>query len=159
VKGIKELQAEYVQLYGQGNYIPPVVINYWAFRAMVGAGFLMFFIAALALYLSMKDSTEKFKLIKFFPFAIALPYLANSSGWILTEVGRQPWVVYGYLRTADAVSPNLTVGMTLLSIIGFTLVYGLLMGVDVFLLVKFAKKINLNEPVDEEENSSYWEER
>ena len=158
VKGIKELQTEYEQLFGPGNYIPPVVINYWAFRAMVGSGFLIFFIAALALYLSMKNSSDKFKFLKYFPFAIALPYLANSSGWILTEVGRQPWVVYGYLKTVDAVSPNLTTGMTLMSVIGFALIYGLLMGVDIYLLFKFAKKINFNEPV-EEENSSYWEER
>ena len=78
-------------------------------------------------------------LLNFFPLAIALPYLANSFGWILTEMGRQPWVVVGYMKTADAVSPNLTPGMILTTIIGFTLLYGGLMGVDVFLLVKYAK--------------------
>jgi cytochrome bd ubiquinol oxidase subunit I len=57
----------------------------------------------------------------------------------LTELGRQPWVVYGLLKTADAFSPNLTPGMVLTSLIVFTLVYGALMVVDVYLLAKFAK--------------------
>ena len=107
---------------------------------MVGAGFLMFFIAAFALFLIMrKQEISKIKVFRFLPLAIVLPYLANSSGWILTEMGRQPWVVYGYLKTADAVSPSVTAGMVWMSIIGFTLVYGILMVADIYLLSKFAR--------------------
>jgi len=157
VKGIKDIQAEYEQKYGPGNYIPPITINYWSFRVMVGSGFLMFFITGFALFLTMKNKFLNCKLLKFFPLAIALPYLANTSGWLLTEIGRQPWVVYGYLLTSDAISPNLTIGMLWMSIIGFSLIYGALMVVDVFLLTKYAKVTNIEEPKRTEEEKTYWE--
>ena len=158
VKGINELQAEYEGLYGPGNYVPPITISYWAFRAMVGAGFLMFFIAAFALFHVMRQmDLSKIKFLKFMPFAILLPYLANSSGWILTEVGRQPWVVYGYLRTADAYSPNVTSGMVLTSLIGFVLVYAILMAADIYLLSKYAKAgPKLVEASENHDDVSYW---
>jgi cytochrome d ubiquinol oxidase subunit I len=157
VKGIKDIQAEYEQKYGPGNYIPPITISYWSFRVMVGSGFLMFFITALSLFLTMKNKLTKSKLMKFLPFAIVFPYLANTSGWLLTEIGRQPWVVYGYLQTSDAISPNLTIGLLWTSIIGFTLIYGVLMGVDIFLLSRFAKATDFDEPKRTEEEKTYWE--
>ncbi len=140
VLGVNELQSMYQQKYGPGNYIPPMIINYWSFRIMVGAGFLMFAIAAYALIQVMrKKAMAHPKLLALLPFAIALPYLANSAGWILTEVGRQPWVVFGLLKTEDAVSPILTPGLVLASLIGFTLLYGGLMVANVYLLKKFAQ--------------------
>ncbi len=157
VRGIKDIQVEYEEMYGPGNYIPPITINYWSFRAMVGSGFLMFFLTSLGLYLVMQEKVLSFRMLRFFPFAIALPYLANTSGWILTEVGRQPWVVYGYLQTSEAISPNVTVGMLWLSVIGFSVIYGALMVVDVYLLTKYAKKIAFDEPKRTEEEKSYWE--
>jgi cytochrome d ubiquinol oxidase subunit I len=99
----------------------------------------MLLVAALAVLAVLRNQVGRWKLLAAFPFMIALPYLANSFGWILTEIGRQPWVVYGLLKTKDAVSPNLTPGMVLTTIIGFTLVYALLMAADVYLLVKYAK--------------------
>ena len=157
VRGIKDIQVEYEEMYGPGNYIPPITINYWSFRAMVGSGFLMLFLTSLGLYLVMQEKVLSFRMLRFFPFAIALPYLANTSGWILTEVGRQPWVVYGYLQTSEAISPNVTVGMLWLSVIGFSVIYGALMVVDVYLLTKYAKKIAFDEPKRTEEEKSYWE--
>ncbi len=140
VKGIRDLQAQYEQTYGPGNYIPPIAVSYWSFRIMVGCGFLMFLLVAILLWQTMrKRPLEKIPYFKYFPLVIALPYLANTSGWFLTELGRQPWVVFGLMKTVDGASPNLSVGMVLISLIGFTLVYGVLMGVDAYLLVKFAK--------------------
>jgi cytochrome d ubiquinol oxidase subunit I len=140
VKGMVQLQEELAQKYGPGNYIPNIAINYWAFRIMVGAGFLMLFMAALGLFYLLRNKPfEKSRFVVVFPFAIGLPYLANSFGWILTEMGRQPWVVYGLKKTADAFSPNLNVGMVLTSLIIFILIYGVLMVADVYLLVKYAK--------------------
>jgi cytochrome d ubiquinol oxidase subunit I len=140
VEGINELQAMYEKQYGPGNYVPSVFINYWTFRIMVGLGFLMLAIAAYVLFQIMrKKLLAQPKLIALLPFAIALPYLSNTAGWILTEVGRQPWVVFGLLKTQDAVSPILTPGLIWISLIGFTLVYGALMVVDVYLLRKFAQ--------------------
>ncbi len=161
VRGMKELQAEFEQKYGAGNYIPSIFVNYWSFRVMVGVGFLMAAIVAYALYNVLRNKSDgKFKFLSLFPFFLILPYLSNSTGWILTEMGRQPWVVYGLLKTEDAFSPNLTPGMVLTSLIGFTLVYGLLLVADVFLLAKYAKAGVETAPqkakrtTDEE---AYWE--
>ncbi len=140
VTGINELQEQLTAEYGPGDYIPSVFMNYWSFRIMIGAGFLMAFLAALGLFIWVR---LKFKLKSKWWYlltaAISLPYLANTTGWLLTELGRQPWVVYGLLKTADAVSPTVTAGMVLTSLIVFTLLYGVLIVVDVYLLVKFAK--------------------
>jgi cytochrome bd ubiquinol oxidase subunit I len=140
VEGIKELQAQYEQQYGPGNYIPNVNLSYWTFRIMVGLGFLMALITVVGFWLWWKkDLKIQNKLWFGFYLALFLPYLANSTGWIFTEMARQPWVVYGLLKTADAFSPNLTPAMVLTSLLVFTVVYGALMVVDVSLLVKFAK--------------------
>jgi cytochrome d ubiquinol oxidase subunit I len=159
VKGMLELQSTYENLYGPGNYIPPITITYWAFRAMIGAGFLMFLIVALVLLAIMrKKELKEIKVFKFMPFVIALPYLANSSGWILTEMGRQPWVVYGYQKTVDAVSTNLSNGMVWMSFIGFLMIYGILIFADIYLLSKYARSNPIM--IDEnqsDENISYWD--
>ena len=76
--------------------------------------------------------------LKLMLWAVSLPYIANSAGWIFTEIGRQPWIVFGLQKTADAVSPSVGVGEVLFSLIAFTLVYGLLMVADVVLLKKYA---------------------
>jgi cytochrome d ubiquinol oxidase subunit I len=84
-------------------------------------------------------------------WVIPLPYLANTAGWILTETGRQPWIVHELLKTENAVSPNLGVGTVLISLIGFVLIYAVLMAVDVYLLAKYAKAgpdTETQEPVD-----------
>jgi cytochrome d ubiquinol oxidase subunit I len=71
--------------------------------------------------------------------AIALPYVANSAGWIFTEIGRAPWIVFGLQRIADGVSKSVTAGELLFTLVGFTLLYGVLMAADVYLLAKYAK--------------------
>ncbi|MCL4560486.1 MAG: cytochrome ubiquinol oxidase subunit I [Chloroflexi bacterium] len=140
VEGIYDLQALYQQQYGPGNYIPPIAVTYWSFRAMVGAGFLMLGLAVYALVHLMRGiPLEKMRLLKWLPLAIALPYLANTTGWMMTELGRQPWVVFGLMKTAQGVSPTVNTGMVVASLFILTLLYGFLMVVDVFLLVKFAK--------------------
>jgi cytochrome d ubiquinol oxidase subunit I len=138
VRGIRDLQAAYQQTYGPGHYVPSVITMYWTFRIMVGLGFLMMLMAFLALYPTLRNRpiTES-RFIKFFPLAISLPYLANTAGWIFTEMGRQPWVVFGVMKTEDAFSKTLTPGMVLTTLIGFTVIYGVLMAADVYLLVKY----------------------
>ncbi|MEZ4641223.1 MAG: cytochrome ubiquinol oxidase subunit I [Chloroflexota bacterium] len=92
VKGINELQEEFTAQYGPGNYVPPVAVSYWSFRLMVGAGMLMLLAAIYALFLTMGEEvgSKSPRLLKFFPYLIALPYLANTTGWLLTELGRAP---------------------------------------------------------------------
>ncbi len=140
VKGIKNLQAEYEQKYGPGNYAPPIAITYWSFRIMVGAGFLMALLALYGVYLLANDRfTTQPRYLQMLMWAIALPYLANSTGWLLTELGRQPWIVFGLQKTAEAVSPTVSGGMVLFSTIAYTLLYGALMVADVYLLSKYAR--------------------
>lgn len=140
VKGINQLQAEYAKQYGAGNYVPPVPVMYWTFRLMVGAGVLMILLAFFGLFLLMRRRVERTRW--FLPVlvgAIFLPYLANTTGWIMTEVGRQPWIVFGLLRTQDGGSPMLAGGTVLFSLITFTVIYGALMAVDIYLLLRFAE--------------------
>lgn len=139
VKGIKNLQKEYEEKYGPGDYVPPVAISYWTFRAMVGAGTLMFFMALFA-FIGLLRENYQFKdwFMKATFWAIALPYIANTSGWLLTEVGRIPWIVFGLMRVEDGVSSSVSGGEVLLTLIGFILLYGILMVVDVILLKKYA---------------------
>ncbi len=140
VKGINDLQAQYEAQYGPGSYTPPPVVLYWSFRTMVGAGLLMILISLVSLIIDLKQWYTKFPwYFSLLPFAIALPYLANTAGWILTEVGRFPWVVYGLVKMQDGVSKAITGGMLLTSLIGFILVYGLLITATVYLMLKFAK--------------------
>lgn len=106
---------------------------------MVGAGFLMLGILLVTLYLSFEGSLEQHKrFLKLLMFLIPLPYLANSAGWMLAEVGRQPWMVFGLQRVEDAVSPNVAASAVWFSLITFTLLYGGLMAADIYLLRKYA---------------------
>jgi cytochrome d ubiquinol oxidase subunit I len=147
VKGIKNLQAEYEQRYGPGDYVPPVAFTYWTFRGMVGAGLLMAGISLLCLYYIYRGTLERQRwLLRWLPFAIALPYLANSLGWLMTELGRQPWIVFGVMKTAQGVSPLVPAGTVLFSALTFTVVYGVLMGVDIYLMVKSVRAPRTPEP-------------
>jgi cytochrome d ubiquinol oxidase subunit I len=138
VKGVNELQAEAVQKYGPGDYIPLMVVTYWTFRIMMAFGFLMMGLTAFFVWANARGDIAKAKWMKWVPYLLVLPYLANASGWILTEVGRQPWIVYGLLKVQDAVSPNLTIVDLWISLIGYTLVYGSLAVAMVYLMRKFA---------------------
>jgi cytochrome bd ubiquinol oxidase subunit I len=140
VKGINELQKLYELRYGPGDYVPPVKWTYWTFRIMAGAGMAMLAVAGWAVLLVFRETFEANPLfLRALPFAIALPYLGNSAGWIFTEMGRQPWIVFGLQKTADAVSPTVTAGEVLFSVVVFTLLYGVLMAADVYLLAKFVR--------------------
>ncbi|MBL8103433.1 MAG: cytochrome ubiquinol oxidase subunit I, partial [Anaerolineales bacterium] len=137
VRGVYDIQAEYEATYGPGDYIPLMVVTYWTFRFMMTVGLIMMLLAAFFLYAT-RGNYENAKWMKRVPWVIALPYIANSSGWILTEMGRQPWIVQGLLKVEDAVSPNLTTVDLLISVIGYTVVYGSLAVSMVYLMKKYA---------------------
>ncbi|MDY0275167.1 MAG: cytochrome ubiquinol oxidase subunit I [Desulfomicrobium sp.] len=117
---------------------PPVLMTFLSFRAMVGIGTLLPILAIWA-YLRRNQLTNTPWLLKTMLMAIPLPYLAIEAGWIVAEVGRQPWIVYGLMRTADAVSPIVTSEVAF-SLVALTVLYALLGAVDIYLLYKFAKK-------------------
>jgi cytochrome d ubiquinol oxidase subunit I len=140
VQGINPLQEELSETYGPDNYVPPVGLMYWSFRIMVFSGGAMLLLAAYSLILlRKKEFALPGWLGTIFLLAISLPYLANSFGWIMTEVGRTPWTVYGVLKLEDSVSTSVGTGAIWLSLIGYVVLYGALMVADVYLLTKFAK--------------------
>ncbi|MBC8061461.1 MAG: cytochrome ubiquinol oxidase subunit I [Clostridiaceae bacterium] len=141
VTGIHELQEQYQKQYGEGNYVPPVKISFWSFRTMVFGGSFMLLEMIVAAFLLFKKKLVKTNwFLKVLLFTIPLPYLCNSAGWMLTEIGRQPWVVYGLLKVDAGVSSSVSAGVVLTSLIGFAIVYGVLAVVDLYLIVKFIKK-------------------
>jgi cytochrome d ubiquinol oxidase subunit I len=140
LQGVNDLQAKYEIDYGPGEYIPFIILTFWSFRIMVGAGMAMFAVSLYALFLVWKKWPEKWtKWLKWVPLTIILPWFANSTGWVTTESGRQPWIVQGLLKVQDSVSPNLTIGMIWFSLIGFIVVYSALMVADIYLLSKYAR--------------------
>jgi cytochrome d ubiquinol oxidase subunit I len=141
VKGINEMQTKYETTHGPGNYIPPVPILFIALRTMVGIGFLIIFMTLYALIFMVirRRYDQRAIILKAFTLAIALPYIANTGGWMLTEVGRFPWTVYGLIRLDESVSPVVSAGMLLTSLVGYVVVYGLLIVTTVYLLGKYAR--------------------
>lgn len=143
VKGIRELQEEYELRYGPGSYIPSIITAYWSFRLMVGAGTLMLLVSILGLW---KIAKEDYRFSPFigalFFWSMLLPWIANSTGWILAEMGRQPWIVFGLLKTEQAVTPASVVsaGELVLSITVFTLLYLMLAAADLLLIRKYAAR-------------------
>ena len=147
IKGINDLQKEYMETYGAGYYVPDVPGMFWSFRIMVGIGGLLLLISFLTGVASIFFE-EKLKyccLLKFMPLLLPLPFIANSVGWYITEAGRQPWIVVGLQKTAEAVSPNLTSGEVWLTLIGFTAIYLLLAVVAIFTAIMFIKRTKITE--------------
>ena len=145
VKGINDLQEEYMKTYGPGNYIPDVKGMFWSFRIMVGIGGLLLLITFLTAIVSIFFE-EKLKyccLLKFMPLLLPLPFIANSVGWYIAEAGRQPWIVVGLQKTAQAVSPNLTSGEVWLTLIGFTAIYLFLAVVAIFTAIMFIRRTKI----------------
>lgn len=141
LSGMKTLQDQYVEQYGEGNYIPPVKTTFWSFRVMVVSGFLMIFLSFIGLILHWKNKLPTSRrFLKWLIPAIFLPYIANTAGWIMSEIGRQPWVVYGLMTTEAGVSPNVTSGQILFSLIAFSLIYTLLAIAMIYLCVRVAKQ-------------------
>ena len=148
VAGIDDLQAEYEQTHGPGDYRPNIPVVYWSFRLMMGAGILILAGSALGLWLTRRGRLPGNPWVwRAGLLALPLPFIANSTGWIMAEMGRQPWTVFGVLQTADSVSPAVGVGSVATSLAVFTLLYGLLAAVEVGLLVKFIK---IGPPTSEE---------
>jgi cytochrome d ubiquinol oxidase subunit I len=138
VEGINDLQAQYVQDYGPGDYTPIIWVTYWSFRWMIALGGLGALISVVGLWLTRKGKDPKPWAWKVAIWSAPLPMMAALVGWVFTEMGRQPWVVFGLMKTEDGVSPNVTGLTVLISLIAFTLVYGTLAVVEFKLIKKAA---------------------
>jgi cytochrome bd ubiquinol oxidase subunit I len=148
VKGINELKAEYAQTYGEsGNplvsnstYVPNIPLSYWSFRFMMGAGFAAMAAAAAVLWATRRDRVPTARWWTWLIVATPLlPVLGNSFGWIFTEIGRQPWLVFGLMATRTGVSPSVSAGEVITSMTVYTLLYGVLALVEVKLFLTYLR--------------------
>jgi len=141
VEGINDLQTAEAAQYGPGDYTPSIPSTFWTFRLMIGFGMLAGLLSLAGLWLTRRRARTPVPRW-YYRAALAglfLPFAANSAGWIFTEMGRQPWSVFGVLRTADGISPGVSAGMVLTSLIVLTLLYGALAVIDGVLMVRYAK--------------------
>jgi cytochrome bd ubiquinol oxidase subunit I len=149
VEGVNDLNREYQAKYGPGEYAPVIGVTYWAFRLMTGIGFLLAAFTALGVFLMRTGRLETSRrYLRLATYATGLPILANASGWIFTEMGRQPWVVQGLLKTSDAVSPSVSAWEVGITLAGFTLLYGILAAVDGWLMFRYARSVPAPVPED-----------
>jgi cytochrome d ubiquinol oxidase subunit I len=140
VAGINDIQAQYERTYGPGDYRPTIPVTYWMFRLMIGFGALAALVALVGLWLTRRGRLPDHPWVWRVGFAaVALPFLANSAGWIFTEMGRQPWTVFGQFQTSESVSPAVGAGTVATSLSSFTLLYGALAVVEVWLIARFVK--------------------
>jgi len=137
VEGINDLQAQYVEQFGPGDYTPIIWVTYWSFRWMIGLGSLAALISAVGLWLPRGGRTPAGWAWEVAIWAAPLPMIASLVGWIFTEMGRQPWLVFGLMKTEDGVSPNVTGLEVLISLVVFTVLYGALAVVE-FRLIRRA---------------------
>jgi cytochrome d ubiquinol oxidase subunit I len=139
VQGIDNLQAHYSQVYGPGSYTPVIPVTYWSFRLMIGAGLLAALVALVALVAIRRGRRPRSRWLLWPVIALPLlPLAANSFGWIMTEMGRQPWIVYGQLKTAAGVSAN-SGGEVLASMLVLTVLYGVLAVIEAGLMLKYIR--------------------
>jgi cytochrome d ubiquinol oxidase subunit I len=150
VQGMSPLQQEYERRYGRGqSYIPPVRTTYWSMRIMAYVGTLIFLVAALGAFLYWRGRLDRTRWFLWLGvLAIPLPWVSALSGWVLTEVGRQPWIVFGLLKTADANSPSVSSWTIGLSIGVLATLYLALAVVDFVLMRRYAT-VDPPEPVGE----------
>jgi cytochrome d ubiquinol oxidase subunit I len=140
VEGIDNLQAAYEQKFGPGDYKPIIPVTYWSFRLMIGFGSLAALVALAALWFTRGGRTPRNRWLWIAAIAsIGMPLAANSFGWIFTEMGRQPWTVFGVLKTADSVSPSVSTANAATSLIVLTVLYGILAVVALGIFVKYAR--------------------
>ena len=133
------------------SYAPMIPVTYWSFRFMMGLGFLTMFFAALTLWGIRKGRVPASKWWVWVAVLTPLaPVFANSWGWIFTEVGRQPWIVYGLMTTSTGVSPSVSAGEVWFSMIAYTLVYAVLAVIEVKLFLTYVRRgaDPFEEPVD-----------
>ena len=153
VEGINDLQAQYTQLYGPGDYTPIIWVTYWSFRWMMGLGMVAIMISLVGLWVTRKGRLPENRWVwRAAVWSYPLPLLAMIVGWVFTEMGRQPWLVFGLLQTSDGVSPGVTGLTVLISLVAFTAIYGSLAVVEFRLIVKAAQKGPGEAPVPDPES-------
>jgi len=141
VVGMNPLQAQYSKQFGAGYYVPDVFIQYWGMRTMAYLGVVVLGIAVWGLWLIRRKklaTSRAFLLVAI--WGVVLPFLMNTAGWLLTESGRQPWIVQGIMLTKNGISPTVSTTWLWISVVCFVALYGVLGTVDLLLMLKYARK-------------------
>ncbi len=141
VTGLSELQQQYTKQYGPGNYIPNVFIQYWSMRIMAYLAAALMLVALYGGWLLHRNRLEhsrKFLIVAI--WAPITPFLMNTAGWMLTENGRQPWIVQGLMKTTAGVSPAVSATEIWISLISFVLIYIVLGAADLILMLRYSKR-------------------
>lgn len=150
VEGINDLQAEYTELYcgaadslltcpSDGSFVPIIWVTYWSFRWMIGLGIFAAGVSAVGLWLTRKKMDLPNWMWKVAIWTAPVPMLGSLVGWIFTEMGRQPWIVFGVMTTEQGVSAGVPGWAVLTSMAVFTVLYGGLAVVEYKLIIKAAK--------------------
>jgi cytochrome d ubiquinol oxidase subunit I len=141
VVGLNELQAQYEKQYGPGNYIPNVFIQYWSMRVMAYLAALVTLFALWGGWLVHRRRLADSRwFLRLGLWAVVTPFLMNTAGWMLTENGRQPWIVQGLMKTASANSPSVSTTDIWISLVVLVLIYTVLGAADVVLMLRFGRR-------------------
>ena len=141
VLGLNQLQAQYTKQFGPGNYVPNVFIQYWSMRTMAYLGGLVLLMCLWGLWLTYRKSLATSRVfLKVAVWSAVLPFLMNTAGWLLTESGRQPWIVQGIMLTKNGISPTVSVTWLWISLVFFIVLYGTLGTVDFLLMLRYSRK-------------------
>ncbi len=148
VQGLNNLNAEYQKEYGPGNYVPNVFIQYWSMRVMAYLGSLIFLFALWGAWLLYRRRLERASwFLRIAPWVVILPFLVNTCGWMLTENGRQPWIVQGLMLTKNGVSSSVSATEIWISLVIFYLIYAVLGVVNTWLMIRFGRRSLGDDPL------------
>jgi cytochrome bd ubiquinol oxidase subunit I len=141
VIGLTPLQNQYVKQYGPGYYVPDVFIQYWAMRVMAYLGALVLLLALWGLWLIRRKKLATSRVFLWVAlWSAVLPFLMNTAGWFLTEIGRQPWIVQGLMLTKNGISPSLSTTWIAISLVFFVVLYATIGTVDLLLMLKYSRQ-------------------
>jgi cytochrome d ubiquinol oxidase subunit I len=150
VVGLNELQASDEQKFGPGNYVPNVFIQYWSMRVMAYLGAALALFSLWGAWLLHRRALERSKwFLRIAVWAVVTPFLMNTAGWMLTENGRQPWIVQGLMKTTDGVSPSVGVTWIWISLGAFIAIYAVLAAADLALMLRYSRRGLEREPAQE----------
>ena len=156
VEGLNQVNAQYQQQYGPGNYVPNVFVQYWSMRVMAYIAALVLLVSLWGAWAVWRRTLEKSKwFLRVATWAVIAPFLMNTAGWMLTENGRQPWIVQGLMKTSAGVSPTVSATWIWITLILFILVYGIFAVIDGVLMIRYGRReLNASEEGEGPEEGS-----
>jgi cytochrome d ubiquinol oxidase subunit I len=141
VQGLNQINAQYQKEYGPGDYVPNVFIQYWSMRVMAYLATLIMLFALWGGWLLYRRRLDHAKwFLRLAPWLVILPFLMNTAGWLLTENGRQPWIVQGLMKTANGVSPSVSATDIWISILVFLAIFLALGVADCWMMLRYGRR-------------------